>query len=684
MGIARSDAQHLANSQLALGVMCMIVALGRGLWTGKLFVVGSNNLMVFIAGFTIAVGSLPFRHRGLADLISRALVLAADRTPPFLSEVARRPGFYVKLGVSFGAAQGLAESTYLVYTGAPIPWRHALWLGPVTYAVAFGLLGLVFMASARRDRDGRWQLRLALWALLTLSGFSSLLLALPYVHPVASVLLAAGLASQISRAFVARAYLVGVALRASRWVVVAGTLGVTAWAFGGDVRAAHRTAGVRGHPPAGARNVLLIVLDTVRAQSLSLYGYPRRTTPSLDRWAQDGVVFESAISTAPWTLPSHAGMFTGRWTHEFGARKIETFEAPFPTIAEAMRDHGYATAGFVANLMYTTRATGLARGFDHYEDFTISAGDALLSTALGRTLVTGDWVRNVLQYHELVNRKVASDVSGDFLTWLDHRDDRPFFVFLNYFDAHAPYMPPRRYADLFRSGPRVHRGPFVHHPNHAGPADWWTLSPDQIANEQALYDAAIASQDLEIGRLLEALDARGILHNTAVILTSDHGELFGEHGLFNHGHNLYLPLLHVPLWIRVPGLALPRRVTESVSLRDIPNTVLELAGIAAESSFPGSSLARFWTPGRQTAPVDKTMHLSLFPAPAGEQPRTPLSRGAMRSIIEDPYHYILTGNASEELFNYRSDPLEKHNLVDTAGTETALRRFRQMVDTNEP
>ena len=684
MSRPRSEAQHLAYSLLALGVMCMIVALARGLWTGKLFVAGSNNLMIFIAGCTIAVGGLPFQHRGLAALTSRALAIAADRTPAFLSEVARRPGFYVKMGVSVGAAQGLAESTYLVYTGTPIPWRHALWLGPLTYAVAFGLLGLVFMASARADRDGRWRLRFALWVLLTLSGFSSLLLAVPYVHPVASLLLAAGLSSHLSRMFVARAYLVGVAFRASRWVVAAGTLGVAAWSFGGDVRAAHRTDGVRGHPPAGARNVLLVVLDTVRAQSLSLYGYQRSTTPSLDRWARDGVVFESAMSTAPWTLPSHAGMFTGRWTHEFGARKIERFEAPFPTIAEAMRDHGYATAGFVANLMYTTRATGLARGFDHYEDFTISVGNALLSTALGRTLVTGDWVRNTLQYHELVNRKVASDVSGDFLKWLDNRDDRPFFAFLNYFDAHAPYMPPRRFADLFRSGPRVPRGPFVHHPNHAGPADWWTLSPDQVANEQALYDAAIASQDLEIGRLLEALDDRGILQNTAVILTSDHGELFGEHGLFNHGHNLYMPLLHVPLWIRVPGLAVPRRVAETVSLRDIPNTVLELAGIGTESSFPGSSLARFWTPDRQRTPADKTMYLSLFPSPAGEQPRTPLSRGAMRSIIEDPYHYILTGKAGEELFNYRSDPLEEHNLVDAAGTASVLRRFRQMVDTDEP
>ena len=124
-------------------------------------------------------------------------------------------------------------------------------------------------------------------------------------------------------------------------------------------------------PPANSPNVLLIVLDTVRADHLSLYGYERPTTPNLERLAKRGIRFDNARATAPWTLPSHASMFTGHWPHELGAKWMTPLRGNLPTLAEYLGAHGYATAGFVANVVYCSQETGLARGFTHYEDYVL-------------------------------------------------------------------------------------------------------------------------------------------------------------------------------------------------------------------------------------------------------------------------------------------------------------------------
>ncbi len=198
--------------------------------------------------------------------------------------------------------------------------------------------------------------------------------------------------------------------------------------------------GYRDHSSSSAEaaNVLLIVLDTVRAQSLSLNGYERETSPQLERLARRGLSFENAISTSPWTLPGHASMFTGRYPHEVSADWSVPLDATFPTLAEVLASNGYATAGFVANVGYCSYEHGLNRGFAYYSDYQFSLGQFILSSSLGRTVASSDRLRRISGYHELLNRRTAENINNDFLHWLSTRGRQPFFAFLNYYDAHEP------------------------------------------------------------------------------------------------------------------------------------------------------------------------------------------------------------------------------------------------------
>jgi len=570
------------------------------------------------------------------------------------------------LSFCLGVIAGLVESGHRAYHTVENPWPHSLWLAPLTSGVSFGFLGLV-LTMVLRDR---WLLatRVALGLSLTLAFSGWVLVVAPQIYPAAACVLAAGIATQVSRMLAQYFALTWPVIANSGRVALLVTLGIMAWAM---QKALDPVAASNGVPfAAGGRNVVLLVLDTVNARETSMLGYERPTTPNLERWASRGVVFESAFSTAPWTLPSHAGMFTGRWAHEIGDTSPPAMDGKFPTIAEVMRDNGYATSGFVANLVNTTREAGLGRGFDHYEDRAVSTREAVLSTALGRAAVSSGWLRNLLGYHELINRKPASRISADFLRWLDQNRSRPFFAFLNYFDAHEPYMPSEGDAARFRIGPAVDRGAFEHRFNNIKHVDWHSLSVSQMAQERALHEAAIAAIDREIGALLAGMESRGLLKNTVVIVTSDHGEAFGEHGKFSHGNSLYADLLHVPLLIIEPGARGSVRVRETVSLRDLPETVLDLAGLEIDSPFPGASLSRFW---RSSARAEHAVPM-VFVLPTAQY--RPSARGAMYSAIADPYHYILNDDGTEELFNYRADPLEQRNLAGSPDASSLLPRLR--------
>ena len=251
---------------------------------------------------------------------------------------------------------------------------------------------------------------------------------------------------------------------------------------------------------------------------------------------------------------------------------------------------GYLTAVFIAKTAYCSANFGLDRGFLHYEDYGISPGRIVRGSALARLIASDERLRDLIGVHELLGRKPAEQVNSDFLRWLDRREPgRPFFAFLNYYDAHDPYQPPAEFARKF--SPVIPRGYF---------REGVRLPREVIDELRDAYDGAIAYLDHELGRLLAELRERGLLDDTLLIVTSDHGESLGEHGLMSHGNSLYLTLLRVPLVIVHPArIPAGRSIAEPVSLRDIPATSSTFSVSATNSGF---RVSRFRDIGRILRP----------------------------------------------------------------------------------
>ncbi|MGP0068546.1 MAG: sulfatase-like hydrolase/transferase [Isosphaeraceae bacterium] len=260
-----------------------------------------------------------------------------------------------------------------------------------------------------------------------------------------------------------------------------------------------------------APNILLIVLDTVRADHLRVYGYDRDTTPNLARLASRGVRFDRAHSAASWTLPSHATMLTGRWPHELSVGRLGWLDATYPTLAEFLRDRGYSTGGFVANQFFCGHESGLSRGFDTYRDFPVTPAEVFRASSLGWFLAqrTGR-LRDELRFLTGAgspsialdfSRKDAATINREFLEWLSRWGGAPFFAFLNYFDAHDPYLTPEGGVRPFETGSRSRADLMMLR-------DWQkldkkALNPSQIALARDAYDDCIVSLDRELGRLID-------------------------------------------------------------------------------------------------------------------------------------------------------------------------------------
>jgi arylsulfatase A-like enzyme len=430
-----------------------------------------------------------------------------------------------------------------------------------------------------------------------------------------------------------------------------------------------------------APNVLLLILDTVRAANLSLYGYARPTTPNLETLAESSVVFDHAFAPAPWTLPSHASMFTGRWPFELETGWERALSGRWPTLPEALRARGYAAAAFVANDLYVTWETGLSRGFEHFDDYPVSLWTATQSTAFGRVIypelqpllaktfkhvpILSSWLR--LPFPK--QHRPANEIVDAFLDWLPSNHSAPFFAFLNFMDAHFPYTPSDSFRYRFRS---LEAGPV----SSEAFAEWpkQPLTPAEVRPRQDVYDGSIALIDAELGRLFRELHQRRLLENTIVIVTADHGDEYGEHGLVDHGRSLYRQSLQVPLIISFPGqIPAAYRVGTPVSLRNLSATVLDLIGPGEASGLPGQALRRFWTTKDATPDTILATVQRLWQAPKWY----PGSRGDLVSIAFDGWRYIRNqGDGSEELYDFNNDVLETRNLAETEQGERLLPRYR--------
>ena len=403
-------------------------------------------------------------------------------------------------------------------------------------------------------------------------------------------------------------------------------------------------------PPAPARpaaragpdrpHVVLLVADTLRADRMSLYGAPRATTPILDGLAAQGTVFERAWSQAACTFPSVNALLTGTAATSFlgepahATRSLQGRGA----LAERLGRAGYATAAVSAS--WVVRATpsihndwggGYDAGFDHFDESC--AGEA------------------------------AACVNGRALEWIDARDtaSRPFFLYLHYLDPHDPYRPPpdhaRRFAEPDFPDPRVRAGD----PN--GLAD----APPGASKEAArrhlldLYDEELAYLDGRIGRLFDALDQRGLLAGTIVVLASDHGEAFDEHGHWKHCSSVHEEQIRTPLVFWGPGVPRGRRSTATAENVDVLPTLLDLLGLAATP------------PARGEAVVGE----SLRPAMAAEATGTSLahsSQGPWQSVTDGRHKWIEhVGRQAGDLYDLADDPQERDPLPLTSEATARIR-----------
>ena len=589
----------------------------------------------------------------------------------------KKPSFILLLALGLGVATGLGEvvlfwaQTYILHLFVFVG-RDIVWMAPLAEGLLFLAIGAVIVLLGRIWRRITWVTAIGVLGFLA---FLALVLMYTPIHKGAALLMALGLAVQLTR--MAKKHPAGVfrLVRIGTPVVIglalllgAGTRGFRAWQ---ERKAIAET----GEPATGAPNVLLIILDTVRALSLSAYGYERPTSPELEKFARSAVRFDYALSNAPWTLPSHASFFTGRLPHELSAGWLTPLDDRYQTLAETLSSQGYLTSGFVGNTLYGDTEKGLSRGFQHWEDYAVTPGEILRSSVLIRDLTGRRRAREPFNSFELLGRKRAEDVNSEFLSWLDDvQDGRPFFTFLNYFDAHAPYLPREEFGRRFATPGLVH--PYGEWARIRGRPKGDTLMADWVRDNQDRYDAAIAGLDAELGRLFAELERRGLLENTIVIISSDHGEQFGEHSVMGHGNSLYLPVLHVPLLIRYPG-KVPEGATvqRPVSLRDIPATVADLAGLGSEISFPGRSLARFWRADTSYVASPDTLLMTVEYNP--RLPKgSPIDKGSMRAVVLDTLHYILNGDKREELYRINGDPAERNDLAPRPDFQTELADLR--------
>lgn len=313
-------------------------------------------------------------------------------------------------------------------------------------------------------------------------------------------------------------------------------------------------------------NVLIISLDTLRADHLGCYGYSRDTSPNLDAIAKQSFVFEECIAPSSWTLPSHATMFTGLSPASHGAYAFSTprLRDSCTTISELARDAGYLTAAFTEGA-YVGGQLGMYQGFDLYSN--------------GRP--TGPKTQGAVE-----------ETFGNGLAWMERYREQPFFMFLHTYEIHWPYYSPQHFANKFTAAP-IDPVQFTEDigKNDFSGAGFMVITndPGQRRDIVDLYDGGIAHTDAVLGNLFARLKSSGLLENTIVVITSDHGEGFWEHGLASHGTMLYREVLHVPLIIRLPGKNPPSgRVSGLVALADLFPTLLERLGIdhpATEDAF---------------------------------------------------------------------------------------------------
>ena len=606
------------------------------------------------------------------------------------------PATIVLVAAAIGLAAGFVDLGLMVVKRRLIDGgfyhlgEHFGWIIPAGVMVLV-MAPAAVLALIARLRPGAVRPGLAV-AVLSFVGYLDVSARLP-LELWASLLFSGGLAVQSARLVDRCRGRLEKLARVTALLLGGALLTIMLTTIGGRAWSEHRAVTALPPPAPAARNVLLIVWDTVRAANMSAHGYGRRTSPNLETLAGRGVRFDLAFATSSWTLPSHASIFTGRWPHELGVDWRSPLRDDVPTLALYLAAHGYDTGGFVANLDYCSRETGLARGFAHFDDYPINPWDVFTRyIALGRRLEVSTWaiaLNHLLEKlsghsRDLVPRSLEHAKDGQqvdlaFLHWLSWQQTRrrPFFAFLNFNDAHSPYAVPDRSAPGFGLRPASFRERLTL--MQWNMLDKARLSVRDVRMATDVYDESISYLDRRLEALLLELGRRGVLDDTLVVVTSDHGEHLGDHRLFFHGCSLYRQVVEVPLVIMGPDLLPARRVvTEPVSLRDVPATVVDLLGLGRDAPFPGRSLARFWVRDQvaRQPPAEPLLMETGRPIFLTNQGREPAAKGPIKSLVAAGMHYIRSADGREELYSLKSDPEERFNLAAVPMAREALHGFQ--------
>ena len=409
-------------------------------------------------------------------------------------------------------------------------------------------------------------------------------------------------------------------------------------------------------------DVLVLLVDTLRADRLGAYGGRQGLTPFLDSLAQRGFVFRNTYAQSSWTDPSVAALFTSRYQSQ---TRITSFRAVLGddeiTLAEVLRQHGYATGAFIANFLLR-KDLGYSQGFDRYETYARSATDA--------------------QGNRTFLKERAPRIDREALAWLDgvRRDQpgKPVFLYLHYMEPHAPYDPPQADVDRVLQGrpqPDLEAvNARMRIPNLG------TFSDEMVRQIRDLYDAEVTSLDAELRNLFAALAERHFLDNGIVVLVADHGEEFYEHGIVGHHQTLFEEVLRVPLIVLVPGHHTGAAIEPIVSLTDVAPTLLDLAGIPAPASFEGGSLRGVMG---LPAPAGGAVPRSALPVTGvafseliknGEQRQRPHER----TVITKTDKLITDVDGQREFYDLAKDPGETN--PDALAEDTRSRLSAQLAE----
>jgi arylsulfatase A-like enzyme len=411
-------------------------------------------------------------------------------------------------------------------------------------------------------------------------------------------------------------------------------------------------------------SIIFIVWDTVRRDHMSLYGYARGTTPFLEGLAKQSVVYSKAVSVSPWTLPSHASMFTGLYPRAHGAhvfyksgmtkftRDWQGLFSDVLTLAEILGGNGYGCGMITANSLLGSRENNFSQGFDYvvyfpnpffldmkYYDSADHIGDHI------DPLVPDKY--NYYLRNPFLNAKQINSLA---LKWIDSLDrNSPFFLMLNYMDAHEPYYPP---PDMIRFFPGFSPGMADRDLNSLGQelkADERGLSANERSHLVSQYDANILFLDQQLDRFMEQLRLRGLLDGLLIVITSDHGEFFGEHGFLGHGQDVYSELADIPLIIKYPYSQKRGMYKQMIENREIFYILLEQAGLEIDiEDHPWDAICERYhgNPGHR-----------------GKSDRE------RRAVYYDDFKFIQSGDGAHELYNIKDDPAEDKNIIELKMTE---------------